>query len=66
MWCPHRTTPLFPGAVIFGDFIQMQRHAMPSQGSRLEVALIVVLLLALGLWGAIWLAVSALIAVWPW
>jgi hypothetical protein len=30
------------------------------------VALIAVLLLSLGLWGAIWLAVSALIAVWPW
>lgn len=28
--------------------------------------LIVVLLLSVGLWGAIWLAVSALIAVWPW
>jgi hypothetical protein len=28
--------PLFPGAAILGDFIQMQRHAMPSQGSRLE------------------------------
>ena len=30
------------------------------------VALIAVLLLSLGLWGAICLAVSALIAVWPW
>jgi hypothetical protein len=29
-------------------------------------ALIVVLLLSFGLWGAIWRAVSALIAVWPW
>jgi hypothetical protein len=28
--------PLFPGAVILGDFIQMQRHAMPSQGSPQE------------------------------
>jgi hypothetical protein len=25
-----------------------------------------VLLLSLGLWGAIWRAISALIAVWPW
>jgi hypothetical protein len=32
----HPTTPLLPGAVLLGDFIQMQRHAMPSQGSRLE------------------------------
>jgi hypothetical protein len=30
------------------------------------VAFIAVLLLALGVWGAIWLVVSALIAVWPW
>ena len=30
------------------------------------VALIAVLLLSLGLWGAIWLAVSASIAVSPW
>jgi hypothetical protein len=30
------------------------------------VALIAVLLLSLGLWGAIWLAVSAFIAVRPW
>ena len=30
------------------------------------VALIAVPLLSLGLWGAIWRAVSALIAVWPW
>jgi hypothetical protein len=29
-------------------------------------ALIVVLLMSLGFWGAIWRAVSALIAVWPW
>jgi hypothetical protein len=36
MWCHHRTTPLFSGAVILGDFIQMQRPAMQSQGSRLE------------------------------
>ena len=30
------------------------------------VALIVVLLLSAGLWGAMWLAASALTAVWPW
>jgi hypothetical protein len=30
------------------------------------VALIAVLLLSLGVWGAIWLAVAASIAVWPW
>jgi hypothetical protein len=36
MWCHHRTTPLFRGPAILGDFIQMQRHAMPSQGSRVE------------------------------
>jgi hypothetical protein len=30
------------------------------------VALIVLLLLSVGLWGAIWLAVSAFIAMWPW
>jgi hypothetical protein len=30
------------------------------------VALIEVLLLSIGLWGAVWLAFSALIAVWPW
>jgi hypothetical protein len=30
------------------------------------IGLIVALLLSVGLWSAIWLAVSALIAVWPW
>jgi hypothetical protein len=30
------------------------------------VALIVVLLLSVGLWGAMWLAASALTAMWPW
>jgi hypothetical protein len=29
-------------------------------------ALIVSLLLAVGLWGTVWLAVSALAAMWPW
>ena len=29
-------------------------------------ALIVVLLLSLGIWGAVWLAASELTAVWPW
>jgi len=29
-------------------------------------ALIVSLLLAVGLWGTVWLAVSTLAAVWPW
>jgi len=30
------------------------------------VALIVVLVLSVGLWGAMWQVASALIAVWPW
>jgi len=30
------------------------------------VGLIVVLLLSLGFWGAVWLVVSALGSVWPW
>ena len=30
------------------------------------VGLIVVLLLSIGLWGAVWLVVSALGSVWPW
>jgi hypothetical protein len=40
------------------------RNAIPRLAPG--VALIAVLLLSLGLWGGIWLAVSALIAVWPW
>ena len=40
------------------------RDAIPRRAPG--VALIVVLLLSIGLWGAIWLAVSASIAVWPW
>ena len=41
--------------------------AAPDAIPRLApgVALIAVLLLSLGLWGATWRAVSALIAVWP-
>jgi 3-hydroxymyristoyl/3-hydroxydecanoyl-(acyl carrier protein) dehydratase len=65
MSCHYRTTPLFPGAVILGDFIQMKRHAMGSQGGR-GVGLVTALLLSVGLWGAMWLAASALAAVWPW
>jgi hypothetical protein len=30
------------------------------------LGLIVALLLSVGLWGAVWLAASALAAVWPW
>jgi len=30
------------------------------------VALVMALLLSIGLWGAVWLAASALAAVWPW
>ena len=38
--------------------------AIPRLAPR--VALIVVLLLSVSLWGAIWLAVSSLAPVWPW
>ena len=38
---------------------------MRSQGSPQE-ALIVALLLSVGLWGTVWLAVSALAATRPW
>jgi hypothetical protein len=63
---PHRTMRLFPGAVILGDFIQMPaaRDAIPRLAPG--VALIVVLFLSLGLWGATWLVASALIAAGPW
>ena len=40
------------------------RDAIPRLASG--VALIVVPLLSVGLWGVTWLAVSALIAVWRW
>ena len=36
--------------------------AIPAPG----VGLIVVLLLSLGFWGAVWLVVSALGSIWPW
>jgi hypothetical protein len=44
-------------------------HAVACDAiSRLApgAALIVSLLLSLGLWGTVWLAVSALAAMWPW
>jgi hypothetical protein len=63
---PHRATPPFPGAVILGDFSQMQRHADTIPRFAPAVGLIVVLLLSVGLWGAVWLVVSALGSVWPW
>jgi hypothetical protein len=40
------------------------RHAIPRLAPG--AALIVALLLSLGLWGTVWLVVSALAAMWPW
>jgi hypothetical protein len=38
-------------------------HAGPMSP---RAALLATLLLSLSLWGVIWLAVSSLVAVWPW
>jgi hypothetical protein len=57
---------VFPGAVILRDFSQMQRHADTIPRFAPAVGLIVVLLLSVGLWGAVRLVVSALGSVWPW
>ena len=65
MSCHYRTTPVFPGAVILGDFTQMQRHD-PIPRLAPGVGLIVVLLLSVALWGAVWVATSELAEVWSW
>jgi hypothetical protein len=43
---------------------EVPRDAIPRLAPG--AALIVSLLLSLGLWGTVWLAVSALTAMWPW